>query len=266
MSGSSLCLHTGARRVSWDQLRKVETPEPTETWFPVPHARVLEMACGMIEKNGFAIKETRIALSRGDARLFAVIDTTTGIGGDGGLTTLSVGINNSLDRSLRMKFIAGNRVFVCDNLALCSDLMAPVAKKHTKFGESRFEEEMVQAVQGLDHFVRLESDRVRRFRETEIDDRTAESVLLRAYKSQILSARNLENAYDNWVTPEYPEFIPRTLWSLENVFTGIFKPIQQSNPLKFTRISLGFRDLLNDVLPRSVPVLQDSILDGAGKV
>src|SRR4051812_22884309 len=70
-----------------------------------------------------------IRLSRGDARLFATVDLgsplATGV-------TLAVGIRNSFDKSLPLGFVAGNRVFVCDNLAFRSDLS--VKRKHTRFG------------------------------------------------------------------------------------------------------------------------------------
>ena len=41
MSGN-LILHRGAREASIDQVARVETPSPTDTWFPIPHLAVLE--------------------------------------------------------------------------------------------------------------------------------------------------------------------------------------------------------------------------------
>src|SRR4051794_21466827 len=42
MSSSSLCLHAGARPVSYEELATIAVPSPTATWFPTPHAAILD--------------------------------------------------------------------------------------------------------------------------------------------------------------------------------------------------------------------------------
>ena len=71
--------------------------------------------------------------------MFATMDLTTPLA-DG--VTLAVGVRNSIDKSLPLGFCAGSRVFVCDNLSFRSELM--VHRKHTRFGQSRFEEEIAR--------------------------------------------------------------------------------------------------------------------------
>ena len=42
MGNSKLVMHAGAKQATWDDVTKVETPEPSGRWMPVPHARVVE--------------------------------------------------------------------------------------------------------------------------------------------------------------------------------------------------------------------------------
>ena len=113
---------------------------------------------------GFEIRRLRFAVARRDARMFATMDLETSLARG---VSLAVGIRNSTDKSLPLGFCAGSRVFVCDNLAFRSELL--VHRKHTRFGEERFQEEICEAVTALDQFrvaeaARIEPDARRRDR------------------------------------------------------------------------------------------------------
>lgn len=168
MATSNLMTHCGAHLVTREDLDKVEVPPPTETWFPIRHAEVVDTVAGTLAAAGFALKEARFALSRGDHRLFATMDLQTALG-DG--VALAVGVRNSTDRSLPLGFCAGSRVMVCDNLAFRSELL--VARKHTRFGGDRFREAISQAVQSLQQFRDVEARRVARYRDTPVTDEAA---------------------------------------------------------------------------------------------
>jgi hypothetical protein len=211
---------------------------------PIRHATVLDTVGDAMERAGFPIRSMRMGLSRGDHRLFATIDTATNL--NGGTVTLAVAVVNSTDKSLPMKFIAGSRIFCCDNLALRSDLMAPVRRKHTRFGLDRFREALSLAVADLDQFRLAEGARIKRFAETTISDVQADSVLLRCHLQGILSPRLLPKAHEAWVQPAHEEFRPRTLWSLENALTTTLAPVQRSNPQRFTDLSMSVQHLLSE--------------------
>src|SRR5205823_2581486 len=132
---SSLITHCGARQVERADLDKIEAPPATGTWFPVKHATVIDTVSQALTAAGFEIKAAKYALSRGDARLFSTMDLGTSLGSG---VNLAVGVRNSTDKSLPLGFIAGSRVFVCDNLAFRSELL--VRRKHTRFGQERFGE------------------------------------------------------------------------------------------------------------------------------
>lgn len=122
--------------------------------------------------------------------------------------------------------------------------MAPIARKHTRFGLDRFNEALTQAVVALDQFKQSEAARIRRFVHLEVTDQEAESVLLRCFERGVLSARLLPEAIRTWRQPAYPDFQSRTWWSLENCLTGVLAGVQTSNPQRFCALSLQMQGLL----------------------
>src|SRR4051794_5608751 len=96
MTSSTLCLHAGARPVSYEELATIEAPEPTATWFPIPHAAVLDAVVDTLTAADYRVERLQLALGRNDARFFATLDLRTAIG-DG--VALSVGVRNSVDKS-----------------------------------------------------------------------------------------------------------------------------------------------------------------------
>ena len=81
----------------------------------------------------------------------------------------------------------------------------------------------------------------------QITDVTAESVLLRAFDQGILSHRLLPTAIAEWRTPSFDDFLPRTLWSLENALTTTLGKVRTTNPMRYCALSLSLQSLLADV-------------------
>jgi hypothetical protein len=237
---TALMLHRGSRLVDTTELAAVPTPPATETWFPLPHVTVLDSALTMLGDAGFQVSKTQLALSSNNARFFAVLDLNNGIA-DG--VSLSVGIRNSIDKSLPIGFAAGTRVWVCDNLAFAGDKQ--LSRKHTRFGRNRFVEAMALAVQGLTQFQAKEQHRIGLARDTMISDIIAEAFMLRAYDKGIVSNHQLPKVIQEWREPTYPDFSPRSLWSLENAFTEALKPLAASNPQAFCGRTIALQGLLS---------------------
>jgi hypothetical protein len=233
MAHAHLITAKGARLVTRAELDCIEPPPATTTWRPIKHADLLDTVSRALEAAGFQIRGVQAALSRHHQRLFATLDTATHL--NGGSVTLAAALVNSTDRSLPMKFLAGNRVLCCMNLALRSDLMEPVRKKHTRKGLEAFRLALAEAIVHLEQFRSVESARIQRCHAIPLTDTEAEALMLRAYERGIVSHRLL------------PEFAPRTLWSLENCFTGVLHQVQTTNPQRFCDQSLLLQALLGEV-------------------
>jgi hypothetical protein len=234
---SALVLHRGAREVTQDELSTVPVPPATSTWFPISHGHVLATTLDTLTQAGFEVTRSSLALSRDDARFFATMDLSTSLTGG---VSLAVGIRNSIDKSLPIGFCAGHRTFVCDNLAFSSQIV--VARKHTRFGEVRFQEAMSKAVQSLDAYREAEGARIRRFQNIELSPELADALLLRAYERDIISTPLLPRIIKEWREPSFEEFKPRTLWSLMNSFTTVLADRQKSNPQQFAAMTIRLHD------------------------
>jgi len=241
LSTSTLLAHCGSRIVTREELDRIKAPEPTATWFPVDHALVIDTVSEALVAAGFQIERMKFAVSRtDDARLFAVADLSsvlaTGV-------TLAVGIRNSFDRSLPLGFVAGSKVFVCDNLQFRSELI--VARKHTRNGKARFQEAICQAIQSLVQFRTTETARIHRLQMTGITDLKAESVLLRSYEQGVISHRILPKVIREWRNPSFEEFSDRNAWSLLNAYTTALGSRLQTNPQEYAALTIRLQALLD---------------------
>lgn len=240
MSTSTLILHRGAREVNREELAAVPIPPATSTWFPLGHAQVLDTTEQALSTAGFKVHRIRLALTRNNARFFGTLDLKAPVASG---VTLAVGIRNSIDKSLPIAFCAGSRVFICDNLAISSEIV--IARKHTRFGQTRFNEAISKAVQNLHQYRETEAARVRRWQNTDLSADTADALLLRAYEQQILTAPLLPRVIHEWRHPSFEEFRPRTLWSLFNAFTTVLGERQRTNPQQFAAMTLRLHGLLS---------------------
>jgi hypothetical protein len=160
--------------------------------------------------------------------------------GDG--VALSVGIRSSIDKTLPLGFCAGHHCFVCDNLSFSAELL--VNRKHTVNGGLRFREAIALAAGRLEAFQRSEATRIGLMQTLEIDEPTAESLILRAWEAKIISHFQLTAVLEQWREPSHDEFGPRTRWSLFNAFTEVLRPFSRSNPQAFARRTFRLNRLL----------------------
>ena len=72
----------------------------------------------------------------------------------------------------------------------------------------------------------------------------AVTLLLRAYERDILSHRLLPRVLADWRKPTHEAFVNRTLWSLENAFTGVLAQVGKSNPQRFCSLTIALQALL----------------------
>jgi len=223
MATSTLSLHRGGRDVAREELFHVPAPPPTSTWFPIAHGDVLAAASATLEGAGFRISRARLSLSHGDARFFGTLDLEAPIR-DG--VALAVGIRNSTDKSFPIGFCCGTRVFICDNLAFTAEIV--VSKKHTRFGNERYQEGIAQAVSGLPQYQEAAGCWIEKLQDWNLSEDAANSYLLQAYETGIIGTRLLPLVLQEWRAPKRDEYRPRTGWSLFNCMTDVLGRTKQA--------------------------------------
>lgn len=258
MAEATLIAARGARRVSRDELMKIDTPPVVGRHHPIAHWQVVEACEKTLDEAGFGTTSAEFAVGKENNQLFATFTLANRIGGT---AALAVGLRSSFDKSLPLGLVAGSRVFVCSNLCFRSDLIN-VRRLHTKHGGERFSIDLKNAISSLPAFQEAEEQRLQNMRATFLSDTEAEALMLRAcIDKKILPLKSLPSLVNNWRNPTHAEFEPRTVWSLLNAFTGVLGKYQVRNPsdhsirtMRLNRLISPLRQLQLAEEPESHPL------------
>lgn len=122
MSGSIL---VGTNNVSEQDVFNVPAVPYTKTFHPVHHAEVIRAIKEAIGIVGMEIVKSEYVLGQDGMRMFGVYDLSQGTSE----LSWSIGIRNSMNKSMSLGITAGTRVFVCENLCFSGEFLA--FRKHT---------------------------------------------------------------------------------------------------------------------------------------
>jgi hypothetical protein len=240
MASSNLMLHRGGKLVTREELEQFKAPPPEGRWYPVVHARVRDRVRETLDAAGYQIVKEQLAVARDGQQFFGVMDLATPVSSD--KVCLSIGVRNSVNKTFPLGFCAGSRVVVCDNLSFHSELM--VRRKHTRFGEQRFNQAIAEAVSKLASFRDEEAKRVEVLQSTELSDVLAESLILRAWERGVILTHQLPRVVEEWRKPSHEEFAGRTAWSLFNAITAALKERSVTQPRSFVAATMQLHHLL----------------------
>lgn len=223
-SGTLLSDGRKTQKVTRAELALIKTPEATETFQPIPHARLIESLEESLAFRHIQIVREEYAVSPDGMKLFGLLELDAEFQG----VRFAIGLRNANDKSMRLGMVAGYRVFVCDNMALGGDFK-PLLAKHSKHFD------LVESVSiGVDRIQRgfpplrqlIDGMRTRQLATDE-----ARSIIYRAFMESRFPVKLMKTVHrEFFVTPSYDEFKPQTVWSLSNAFTTAFKdlaPVRQ---------------------------------------
>lgn len=221
--------HAGAQKLLRGDLAQIPPPEPTETFKPIAHVDLVNQVIEGLSFRHINVVRDEYAVSEDGMKLFGVMDLEAGMDG----ARYSLGIRNANDKSMRLGLTVGYRVFVCDNMAFHGDF-TPVLAKHSKHFV------LADAIDiGLGRMQR-NFDPMRKqiegWQAKQLTDGTAKNIIYDAFLDDELALprhllRPVHNAYFD---PQYPEFAPRTIWSLTNAFTTALKELDPIPQFKAT--------------------------------
>ncbi len=246
MAQSSLVLHKGAVDVSREQLATFEAPPPEGRWFPLKHSTVVDSIGATLLAAGYQITREKFGVSRNGHRLFGTLDLATPLTSG---VSLAVGIRNSTDKSFPLGFCAGNRVFVCDNLAFRSELL--VKRKHTRYGEVRFNNAIAGAVRSLSSFQEAEVARIRWLQHTVVTEAEASLCVLKALEKGIVSAPAVPRIWKEVLNPSFDYGTEGlTLWGVLQAFTTVLGERAKRSPNEYAGMTIRLNSLLLPAEPQ----------------
>lgn len=196
------------------------TPEPTETWTPIPHTELIELVLGQLGSFGLQVVQEQHGLWVDGNRYFGLFDLRNGDNPtDYGLT---IGLRNAHDRSFSAGLAVGGRVFVCDNLSFSGEIT--IARKHTSRIRQDLPNITARAVGRLTDLRDVQDRRIAAYKDLAIEDGRALELITRlSVDAHALPTRLIPDVVKEWRTPRHTEFAPRTAWSLFNAFTETYK-------------------------------------------
>ena len=222
-------------KLTRDELAQVPTPAGTATHKPIPH---IEVVVKLVETLGFrqiGVVREEYAVSSDGMRMFGVMDLTTGFEG----CRFALGLRNSHDKSFRLSCTAGVRVFVCENLAFHGEFM-PVLAKHSK--NFSIEDSFAIGVDRIQRNFEPLKRQIEEWKGRQLSTAVAKLIIYQAFiEDELEVPKHLaRRVHELYFQPTYPEFEPRTLWSLSNAFTSAFKDLDPIPQYKATAKLAGF--------------------------
>ena len=279
---SQMILHVDPTRrtVGLDVVKALPTPEPTATHRPVPHWQMVEEVHAEIASRGLAVAKESYGITQEGLRMFGVIDTVDPAMPDG--VGIAIGLRNSHDKAWAMGICAGTRVFVCDNLAFTGDVVR--YRKHT----SGIDPKVV--VEGVLDMVlthcHQEGQWLAKLKDVPVTETEGKALFMDLWRGEVLPTPMVKEAFNLWEAaakePHQPLhhilgvrdvdrgrpaggdgfamtvgelYGPRSLWSLYNVVTEVWKPLRNDNLVKR---SARLNKVFGNVIPRaSLPEIKE---------
>ena len=228
MRNTNLLLHCGAAKVERDWLALMTAPRSTDTWFPIPHERLIREVEAALYRAGMRVVNQAHGLSPDGCRYFGLLQIAPA---EVGWTspqpptqdyTYVLGLRNSHDKRFPAAMVLGSQVFVCDNLAFSGEIK--IARKHTRFIERDLPALIAQGTGQLAERWHQQDERFAAYKQTELGASEAHDLIIRAMDSHAFTAKQLPDVLTQWRTPNHFEFAEsRTVWRLFNAVTESIK-------------------------------------------
>ena len=217
----NLIMHCGGHHVSRDAVQDAPTPERTNTWVPIPHNGLLEIAEATIEQQGYNVTNEAHGLWGEGARYFGLLELADQ--NPSRDYSLVLGLRNSHDKSFPASFALGSQVLVCDNLSFIGEVV--LNRRHTRFISRDLPGIVTQAIGRLSEMRLRQSQRIEAYKQKRIKGSTAHDLMVRAVDSRVIPVTQLPLVLKEWREPSHDAFKEdgRSIWRLYNAFTESFK-------------------------------------------
>jgi len=203
-----LIAHAGATSIDREGLQALETPQPTDSWTPIPHYELVQALEGQLRARGITIVKEAFAVQQ--AKLFGVIDTDYQVTDEGGA---AIGIRTSNDKSLALQLAIGYRVFVCDNMSFAGDLIA-LKRKHT--ANLDLHKEFAEGIGRYVRDYRRLQDDIQVWKDTSVSHERAKTLIYDIFVQKIVPVRLFHPVINAYQAAMHQG---QNLWTLHNAFT-----------------------------------------------
>lgn len=237
----------GSNFVSEEEVFAVPAVPFTKSHFPVHHKDFINSVKNAVRYAGFNIVKAQYVLGHQGQQMFSVWDL------DKGNSSLcwSLGLINSLNKSLSLRLLAGNRIFICQNLSFAADYVK--MRRHTSgLTTEQLYLLAISAVQNvIGHMERHQiwHDSLRNYL---LDESDMNTLLFRAISNSVIPASKFHQ-FNELYRDVYRE---DDLFSWHECFTHMFK---ETNLLTLPQRNNALHQIINGYID-SLDVAQPSPL------
>lgn len=240
----------GDNKVTESEVISVPAVPFTRTFRPVHHREVINAIRTGITAVGLEVVRTEYVLAGGGNKMFGVWDL-----GNTGNNDLcwSMGVRNSMDKSMALGITAGTRVFVCQNMAFDGEFVE--LRRHTK-GLTLEELEFmayraIRCLVGKLTKFQAWHEGLRRF---SLDERSAKLLLIELMTQSVIPVTKFPMFQDLYFGGVYDQ----TLWGFHGATTHILKEANLLTLPKKNRI-------LNAILNQHIEGMQAELPSTMGE-
>jgi hypothetical protein len=201
------------------EIKRIDTPEPCGRFHPIPHAQLYDTACEFLTSGGYEIKSEQHAVTADGSLYFGLMDI--GNGSNNSDFGRMVGLRNSHNKKFAASLVAGNRVFVCDNLSFTGEIK--VGRKHTRHILRDLPRLINLATAKMSEAWVNQEERVSAYRECDLTRPEVHDIVCQALRAGSLPSSKIGAVLKEYNEPRHKEFEPRTAWSLFNAVTEVGK-------------------------------------------
>lgn len=219
MNKPNLILHCGASYASRSEVIKTKTPNPTESWYPIPHDRFIQTVEHSLNATKLKIGSVAHSLSHGGQRYFGLMEIKARKANEDYCWV--IGLRNSHDKTFPAGICAGASCFVCDNLSFSGEVN--LSRRHTRNITRDLPLITERAVGLLLEKWHDQDKRIAAYKNAIIEDQAAHDLIIRATDVSVCSNRLIPTVLHEWRKPKHEVFEPRNVWSLFNAFTESLK-------------------------------------------
>jgi hypothetical protein len=203
----------------------------------VSHFQLLQTVESAVRRRKFTITNEAHCLWNDKRQYFGLLELSdTTAASD---YSIILGIQNSHDGALPTSLILGHRVLINDHLTFFDQHVltpheAPLTEQNLPRLVGKAMTRLMAERQCLD-------ERIAAFKATQISDRTAHDVMIRALDVEMIRAAQLPDIINEWHMPCHDEFHEhgRSVWRLFNALAGSFHGVWLSELLWRSRSLYG---------------------------
>lgn len=233
----------GGSDATFDDVCAIETPQPTPSWRPVAHGRLIETLERAANAHRAEIVQSAHLLARDGKRYFGLFQVN--IPSSSGDVASVLGLRNSHDKAFRAGIMAGDAPFVCSNLCFHNEIV--LGRKHTAGMSMQVMESLM--LEGLSRLIEARAiidDRNERLKEIRVSDSRAHDLIVRAARAGACAPSHIAKIAEQWHTPEHAEFGGvKNAWRLQNAFSNVWRGAPQHTPQR----SAALHHIMNAELP-----------------